>query len=236
MEIKEQVNKLFQLTVYELSDQGNALRMLWAKQYPPIPAPRTSIRFITDRLGVAWNQSGLFPAQGVSFYERAVKKPVTQKNFRHRIFWREIPQSSFLEKLQLKCTTPRLASRALARLEAYTRWLVCREPGFEAARGHVLQSQARWVTRIDARIGGRDLANADWNAKFSETGPFSAWPQTLREYITKGNKIEAIKQVRHLTGMGFADSKNFVERAIVVLNYYGIAVWNSNQPFYEWTL
>lgn len=248
MDAKEQVQGLFLTTIDELKRQGGVLWGALAEQFPPAPRPRVSVRFITDKLGVCWDNQGyksagaLHTTQFIRFYERAASRKgqtaerfYKNHNIRHKTHWRQISEESFMEKILAACMTPRRAARALARLDAYTRWLVVREDGLKKARENLMASQGPWVSKIDARIGGAELAGVSLRLKFTETGPMSAWPMEIRQAIADNRKIDAIKHARSYLGMGLADAKSFIERGIdIIRKHSAVVVYNSRKPFYEW--
>ncbi len=252
MDAREQVQGLFLTTVDEMKRQGGILWAAFHDQFPPAPRPRVSVRFITDKLGVCWNsRPAIMPGvnkvmgthETILFFERGMPPrlalgvhPSKHHNFRHKMFWRQLSEDRFMQTLYATCMTPRRAARALARLDAYTRWLVNREEGIKTARENIMSTQGPWVQRIDARIGGAELAGVSLSMKFSQNGPFSAWPMHLRDALANNKKIEAIKIARELTGMGLADAKNWIERAVEILRKHGpIVVYNSRKPFGDWS-
>lgn len=253
----QQIERLLTNSVETAKSAGVTLQGSQSSTFPVVPKLRSPIRYVTDKLGIRWAPKARSQGMTLEFYERRLPPSVfsqvnlgsshrtkaaqrkLENSVRHRLRWVEIFEEEFKTRLGQACVTPRLTSRVLSRMHAFTAWMMDRKEGLERARTHVLTEQAPWVEALNAKIAGLDLAGAMVDTKsplvFNHNGTFATWPYQLRDMLIFGHKIPAIKLLRDLTGFGLADAKNYIERALSIYGRFGRVIFADNiTSFYNW--
>ena len=122
-------------------------------------------------------------------------------------------KEKWLNELKCGITTPRIAVRVLARIDAFTRWCVAREAGILRAKQNLRDSQKPWITKLESRLGIMDLAPETFTAKGDLLYiAMNAWPGHLKDLIGRGMRYEFVHmaardfKLSHEKGLALYDS------------------------------
>jgi hypothetical protein len=168
--------KLVDKAFHELETHAHQCLLCKQRKFLKLPDARCRIRPLTDSLSVSL---GLDVNHPISFYclNTQISKPM------------------FMESLNKQLSTPRLASRALSRIDSFTRWCVTRKEGFERAEKNLLETQKPWIEKLNSRLGMLELSGdtvstepdkADGEILYSM--PLRSWPDALKILFSNKNR------------------------------------------------
>lgn len=142
--LKDYTSRLLDDAIAELHKELDVLREAQSRTHPKPPKLRVPKRYITRTLVIVPN---LDTATYYKVYHKV--DHVTRTYLSDSYAWRNI--------LLDECDTPRKLVRVLARIESLSAWCRARVEGLSRADQHLLQSQQKYIEKLEGRIAMIEL-------------------------------------------------------------------------------